>query len=840
MSDKIARDFFGVNITDELKTSYMDYAMSVIISRALPDVRDGLKPVQRRILAAMNDLNLVPSSPHRKSAKIAGDTSGNYHPHGEAIIYPTMVRMAQVFNARYPLIDAQGNMGSIDGDPPAAMRYTEMRMSQFAVEMLSDLEKDTVEWGDNYDQTRREPLVLPSRIPNLLANGSSGIAVGMATNIPPHNLKELCDGLIYLIDHPDSTTDDLMQFIKGPDFPTAGLILGSGGIKKAYDTGHGSITMQAMTTIERMDNGREAIIVTELPYQVNKTTLIEKIARLAKDRKIDGIADIPDYSDRNGMRIQIELKKDAKPKKILNFLYKHTDLRKSFGVIMLALVNGAPQILTLKQMLGHYLEHRIQVITRKTKFELRTAMRRAHIVEGLVRAIDNIDEIISIIRNSSSAAAARESLMEWLNLSWQQATAILDMQLRQLAGLERAKLEEEYLRLLKSIAAMEDLLSSRDKLLEYIKKDLALLKEQSGDERQTRIINKEAAEIGEDDLVPIENNIVTITKEGYIKRMLLDTFRSSYKTPKGKLAIGARELDKITDIFTATTANVILFFSDKGKVYKLKTFEIPQATNKQQGTAIINLIGTEPEEKITASVVLENEDQQGYLVMATAGGEVKRCHLENFRSIRSNGIQVFEMEPGDVLRWAAITRGEDEIILVTKQGIGIRFSEKDVRASGRTSGGVRGIKLSPDDIVVGMTLATAEGKLLCVTENGYGKQTDLSEYRLQARGGKGVKTFKCSDKTGLLVNAVTVNEKDTVLVAASDRRTIRIKIKDIRETGRSAQGLRIIQLDTNKIAAPEAKVVSIERLPSPEALQKQIEQTEASMRTGLGIGEEGT
>ncbi|MBQ9358187.1 MAG: DNA gyrase subunit A, partial [Abditibacteriota bacterium] len=810
------------------------------ISRALPDVRDGLKPVQRRILAAMNDLNLVPSSPHRKSAKIAGDTSGNYHPHGEAIIYPTMVRMAQVFNARYPLIDAQGNMGSIDGDPPAAMRYTEMRMSQFAVEMLSDLEKDTVEWGDNYDQTRREPLVLPSRIPNLLANGSSGIAVGMATNIPPHNLKELCDGLIYLIDHPDSTTDDLMQFIKGPDFPTAGLILGSGGIKKAYDTGHGSITMQAMTTIERMDNGREAIIVTELPYQVNKTTLIEKIARLAKDRKIDGIADIPDYSDRNGMRIQIELKKDAKPKKILNFLYKHTDLRKSFGVIMLALVNGAPQILTLKQMLSHYLEHRIQVITRKTKFELRTAMRRAHIVEGLVRAIDNIDEIISIIRNSSSAAAARESLMEWLNLSWQQATAILDMQLRQLAGLERAKLEEEYLRLLKSIAAMEDLLSSRDKLLEYIKKDLALLKEQSGDERQTRIINKEAAEIGEDDLVPIENNIVTITKEGYIKRMLLDTFRSSYKTPKGKLAIGARELDKITDIFTATTANVILFFSDKGKVYKLKTFEIPQATNKQQGTAIINLIGTEPEEKITASVVLENEDQQGYLVMATAGGEVKRCHLKNFRSIRSNGIQVFEMEPGDVLRWAAITRGEDEIILVTKQGIGIRFSEKDVRASGRTSGGVRGIKLSPDDIVVGMTLATAEGKLLCVTENGYGKQTDLSEYRLQARGGKGVKTFKCSDKTGLLVNAVTVNEKDTVLVAASDRRTIRIKIKDIRETGRSAQGLRIIQLDTNKIAAPEAKVVSIERLPSPEALQKQIEQTEASMRTGLGIGEEGT
>ncbi|MBR4748900.1 MAG: DNA gyrase subunit A [Abditibacteriota bacterium] len=817
----------------------MDYAMSVIISRALPDVRDGLKPVQRRILTAMNDLNLVPASPHRKSAKIAGDTSGNYHPHGEAIIYPTMVRMAQVFNARYPLIDAQGNMGSIDGDPPAAMRYTEMRMSPYAIEMLRDLEKDTVEWGDNYDQTRREPLTLPSRIPNLLANGSSGIAVGMATNIPPHNLSELCDGLVYLIDHPDCSTEDLMGCIKGPDFPTAGLILGTGGMKKAYETGHGSITMQAVTAIEHMENGREAIIVTELPYQVNKTSLIEKIARLAKDKKIDGISDIPDYSDRNGMRIQIELKKDANAKKILSYLYKHTDLRKSYGIIMLALVDGAPKILSLKEMMELYLKHRYDVTIRKTKYDLRLALRRAHIVEGLLTAIDNIDRVISIIRGSSSAAEARTQLMQTFGLTWQQATAILDMQLRQLAGLERTKLEDELVRLLKSIAFMEDLLSDKAKLLGYIKDDLILLKDTHGDNRRTRIINKEAQDIGEDELIPKENNIVTITKDGYVKRMPLDTFRSSYKTPKGKLAIGARELDRINNIFTASTDSIILFFSDRGKVYKLKTFEIPQATRQQQGTAVINLIGIEPSEKIVANLALDSSELSGYLVMATEKGEVKRCSLEHFRSIRSNGLLVFDVEKGDVMRWALATGGSDEIILVTAEGMSIRFAEQDVRASGRTSGGVRGIKLSPNDRVVGMTLAGGQGRLLCVTEYGYGKQTDLAEYRQQARGGKGVKTFKCSDKTGLLVNAVTVKDKDTILIAASDRRTIRLKIRDIRETGRSAQGLRIIQLEPNKIASPEARVVSIERLPNPDDLQKEIDAPEPRQpEGGLGIVDE--
>ncbi len=824
---EIAKEFFGVNIVDELKTSYMDYAMSVIISRALPDVRDGLKPVQRRILAAMNDLNLMPSASHRKSAKIAGDTSGNYHPHGEAIIYPTMVRMAQVFNARYPLIDAQGNMGSIDGDPPAAMRYTEMRMSKYAVEMLQDLDKDTVDWEPNYDQSRMEPLVLPAKLPNLLANGSSGIAVGMATNIPPHNLCELCDGLIYLIDNPGCEVSDIMQFIKGPDFPTYGIIRGTKGIRQAYETGRGSVIMEAKTEIETLDNGRAAIIVTELPYQVNKTALIEKIARLAKEKRVDGITDIPDYSDRNGMRIQIELKKDAQPKKILNYLYKHTELRKSFGVNMLALVNGAPNILNLKQVMSYYLEHRYNVVVRRTKHELRLALRRAHIVEGLLIAIDNIDDVVSIIRNAASAAAARDELMSRYGLTWQQATAILDMQLRQLAGLERGKLEEENTRLLKSIAAMEDLLSEDSKIFNLIKEELRQVKAKDGDERRTFIDDKEASDLTDEDLIPSEYNIITLTKAGYVKRMALNEFHTQTRGGTGIKGFAVKDNDYLTNIFLANTHNTLLFFTDKGKVYRLKAYEIPVGSRQAGGSAIINLIDIEPGETIVANLVLESNNEPGFMIMATERGEVKRTSMDSFRNIRSNGLKVFDVEEGDVLHWAQISDGDRDVILVTSKGKSIRFPEADIRSSGRTSGGVRGIRLDGDDKVVGMTLSREGGTLLCVTENGYGKQTSLDEYRVQGRGGKGVRTMNCTDKTGRLISAAAAEDSDSVLAVSSDRRVIVFELSDIRETGRSTQGVRIMRQTSRNIQeGEEAKVVSIERMPSAETLRQLIEEAE--------------
>ncbi|MBR4749912.1 MAG: DNA gyrase subunit A [Abditibacteriota bacterium] len=815
----------------------MDYAMSVIISRALPDVRDGLKPVQRRILAAMNDLNLVPSSPHRKSAKIAGDTSGNYHPHGEAIIYPTMVRMAQVFNARYPLIDAQGNMGSIDGDPPAAMRYTEMRMSKYAVEMLQDLDKDTVEWDANYDQSRKEPLILPAKLPNLLANGSSGIAVGMATNIPPHNLGELCDGLIYLIDNPGCEVKDIMQFIKGPDFPTYGLIRGSRGIRQAYETGRGTVVMEAKADIEELPNGRQAIIVTELPYQVNKTALIEKIARLVKDKRLEGISDIPDYSGRNGMRIQIELKKDAHPRHILNYLFKHTELRKTFGVNMLALVNGAPNILNLKQIMSYYLEHRYDVVVRRTKYELRLALRRAHIVEGLLVAIDNIDDVVSIIRNASSAAAARDELMTRYGLTWQQATAILDMQLRQLAGLERGKLEEENIRLLKNIAAMEDLLSEDSKIFGLIKDELRQVKAKDGDERRTRIIG-EVTE-AEADLIPNEHNIFTITKAGYVKRMDPAEFHAQTRGGAGIKGFVTKEGDYLTNIFLANTRSVLLFFTDKGKVYKLKGFDIPEGSRYAQGSAIINLINIEQGETVVANLVLDSEDQPGFMVMATEKGEVKRTSMDNFRHIRANGLKVFEVEEGDTLHWVQVSNGDQDIILVTERGMSIRFAETDIRASGRTSGGVRGIRLAEDDKVVGMTLSRENGKLFCVTENGLGKKTGLDEYRIQYRGGKGIKTLKETEKTGRVISAVAVNDADSLIVVASDRRVIRFELSDVRETGRATQGVKVIRQSTKKTEGEEpATVISIERIPGEEELQRAIEEA-GSLYKDPGAGSSG-
>ncbi|MCX6345230.1 MAG: DNA gyrase subunit A [Armatimonadetes bacterium] len=806
----IAREVIPVNIEDELKRCYMDYAMSVIISRALPDVRDGLKPVERRILVAMNDLHVGPTTQHRKSAKMAGEVMGNYHPHGDAAIYMCMVRMAQDFNSRYRLIDGQGNMGSIDGDPPAAMRYTEMRMSYFAVEMLDDLEKDTVDWADNYDQTRMEPMVLPAKYPNLLANGTLGIAVGMATKIPPHNLSELVDGFTHLVDNPDATVDDLMQHIKGPDFPTSGMILGTKGIKSAYETGRGQIIMQAQTNIEMMENGKSAIVVTELPYQVNKSVLIEKIAAMARDKKIDGITGIPDYSDRHGIRIQIELRRDAHPKKVLNYLYKHTDLRKTFGVIMLALVDNTPRVLTLKQMMQHYIDHRVEIVVRRTKFDLQQALRRAHILEGLRIAIEFLDEIIQIIRKSSNAEEARNKLMVRFAFSQIQADAILNMQLRQLTALEQDKIETEFKDLLRRIASLEDLLSDPIKILNVIKAELKYIKDKFGDERKTRIVPLEANEIGDEDMIPDELTIITITRDGYIKRVPIDTYRSQKRGGRGIIGANTKEEDTVKHLFVATTHHYILFFTDRGRVYRLKAYEIPQTTRHAMGTAIINLISIEPGDKITATIPVRDMDKDAYMVMATEMGEVKKTDLNYFHNMRANGLRAFDIEEGDSLRWVAMSNGADEITLVTSKGMSIRFSENNLRAAGRAAGGVRGIRLRSGDKVVGMTLAQDDCELLVATENGYGKRTPLSAYKKQTRGGTGIITMNLSEKTGRIVETAVVDDTDKIVIITSQGIMIKIRVKEIRSCGRSTQGVRLINLGAG------ATVASLARIPKAQ------------------------
>jgi len=807
----IAREIIPINIEDELRTSYMDYAMSVIISRSFVDVRDGLKPAQRRVLVAMNDLHLGPSSQHRKCAKISGDTSGNYHPHGEQVIYPTLYRMAQDFNMRYPLVDGQGNFGSIDPDPPAAMRYTECRMSALAVEMLEDLDKDTVDWDENYDQTRLEPKVLPGKFPNLLANGTEGIGVGMASKIPPHNLGELCDGFIHLIDHPDATVDELMQFIKGPDFPTSALILGTKGIKSAYETGRGQITLQAVTSIEPMENGKSSIVVTELPYQVWKDPLKTKIAMLAKEKKIDGITDIFDYSDRHGIRIQIELRRDAHPKKVLNYLLKHTDLRKTFGVIMLTVVDAAPRILGLRALMQHYVDHRVIVVIRRTKYELQRARYRSHILEGLRIALEFIDEIIQIIRRSASAEEARTKLMSRFGLSQLQATAILDMQLRSLAALERDRIEEEYKGLLKRIGFLEDLLADPIKILAVIKDELKYLKDKFGDERRTRIVPMEADEIGDEDMIPDEETIITVTRDGYIKRVPTDTYRAQRRGGKGVIGATAKEEDKVAHLFVATTHHYILFFTDRGRVYKLKAYEIPQTSRQAMGSAIINLINIEPGDRITATVPLKELDTDGFMVMGTTLGEVKKTDLTEFVNLRSNGLRCFDIEEGDSLRWVEISRGNDDVTLVTRNGMSIRFHEKDLRSAGRASGGVRGIKLTGDDFVVGMTLARDECELLVATERGFGKRTPLEYYRKQTRGGKGIKTMNLSEKTGRIVETAVVDDTDKIVIITSGGIMLKIRCSEIRSCGRSTQGVKLINLGAGD------SVGSLARIPKADA-----------------------
>lgn len=783
-----------INIEDEMKRSYLGYAVSMIIARALPDIRDGLKPVQRRILMAMHDLNLTPNAHYRKSAKISGDTTANYHPHGGQAVYATMVRMAQDFNARYPLVDGQGNMGSIDGDPPAAERYTEARMSPFAVEMLEDLDKDTVNWQPNYEQTRDEPMVLPGRFPNLLCNGSAGIAVGMATNIPPHNLREVVEATIHLIDNPDAGVEDLMKYVQGPDFPTAGLILGTRGIRSAYETGRGQVTMQAQIAIEPQENGKTQIVVTELPYQVNKARLIEQIADLVRNKKIDGITNLDDFSDRTGMRVVIELRRDAHPRKVLNYLLKHTALRTNFGVIMLALVDVTPRILNLKQIISFYIDHRKEIVVRRTCYELEKAKSRAHILEGLRIALQFLDEIIRIIRESRTTEIARTTMMSRYGLSQVQAEAILNMLLRQLTGLERDKVENEYRELLRRIAYLEDILSDPRRVLEIIKQELKALADKHGDDRRTRIIPVEADEIGEEDTIPEEDTIVTITRDGYVKRVPIDTYRSQRRPGRGIIAANTKEEDKLEHVFIATTHHYILFFTDRGRVYRLKAYEVPPTTRQAMGTAIINLISIEPGETITASVPVKAIGGEGYLIMATKLGEVKRTAINSFQYLRTNGLRAFDIEENDELRWVRQTTGEDDLIMVTRKGMAIRFSEKNLRVASRISGGVRGITLRPGDSVVSMDICREDCDVLVVAEKGMGKRTPVSSYKRQGRGGKGIKTMIITPKGGEIVDSHIVCAEDRAIILTTGGIAIRLRLNEIRCCGRSTMGVRLINL----------------------------------------------
>jgi DNA gyrase subunit A len=802
----IAKQVIDVNIEDELKESWLLYSMSVIAGRAFPDVRDGLKPVQRRILMAMYDLNLGPTAQHRKSAKVAGDTSGNYHPHGEQVIYPTIVRMAQDFNSRYPLIQGQGNMGSIDGDPPAAMRYTEVRMSPYAMEMLADIDRDTVDFVPNYDMTRQEPVVLPGRFPNLLANGAQGIGVVFATNIPPHNLSELCDAIILLIDKPNATIDEILSVLPGPDFPTAGLILGTRGIRQAYETGRGSIVMQGKATIEPGEGGKNTIVITELPYQVNKARLIEIIAEHVKAGKLQGVIGIPDYSDRNGIRVEVELRRDVQPKKVLNYLYKHTPLRTTFNVNMLALVNGEPKVLSIKDAIKHYIEHRREVVTRRTRYDLEQARSRGHILEGLRTALDFIDEVISIIRSSPSAEAARSRLMERFDLSFIQANAILEMQLRRLVNLERQKLDDEYREVLKTIAYLEDILSDPRRVLSIIKQETRQMKERLGDARRTRIVPIEAEEIGEEDVIPEETTVVTITRDGYIKRMPIDTYRVQGRGGRGIISGRQKADDSAAQLFVATTHHYILFFTDQGRVYRLRAYEIPQASRTAMGTAIVNLIDIQPGESITASVPVQDLDGDGFLLMVTQNGEIKRTPAAEFRNIRSAGIRAFDLEEGDTLRWVQLTTGEDEVVIVTRNGMSIRFPEAEVPARSRGAGGVKAISLENGDCVVGMDLCRNGDDLLVVSEKAYGKRTSFSEYRAQSRGGKGILTMRVTEKTGRLVGCLAVKDTDRIMLMTANGVCIQLPVDSIRQSGRSTQGVILQSL------AEGDTVVSIERV----------------------------
>ena len=838
MDENIFDKVHEVDLKKTMETSYIDYAMSVIAARALPDVRDGLKPVQRRILYAMIELNNGPDKPHRKCARIVGDTMGKYHPHGDSSIYGALVNLAQEWSTRYPLVDGHGNFGSVDGDGAAAMRYTEARLSKISMEMLRDINKDTVDFIPNFDETEKEPVVLPSRFPNLLVNGTSGIAVGMATNIPPHNLREVINGVVRLIDDieedKETTMEEILGIIKGPDFPTGAQILGTRGIEEAYRTGRGKIRVRAVTEIEPMDNGKNRIVVTELPYMVNKARLIEKIAELHKDKKVDGLTDIRDETSREGMRICIELRRDVNPNIVLNQLYKHTQLQDTFGVIMLALVNNEPVVMNLLQMLKYYLMHQEEVVTRRTKYDLNKAEERAHILEGLLVALDNIDEVIQIIRGSKNANEAKEKLEQRFSLSEAQANAIVEMRLRALTGLEREKLESEYAELEKKIAEYKAILADRKVLLSVVKKEIIEIRDKYGDERRTSI-GYDEYDLSMEDLIPNENTIITMTKLGYIKRMTLDNFKSQHRGGKGIKGMQTIEDDYIEDLFMATTHHYLMFFTNKGRVYRLKAYEIPEASRAARGTAIINLLQLLPDEKITAVIPIREYQDQKYLFMATKKGIVKKTSIVEYANIRKTGLQAISLRDEDELIEVKVTNKKKDIILITKHGQCIRFNENDVRPTGRTSMGVIGMNLSYDDELIGMQLNTQGDCLMIVSEYGMGKKTDINEFGVQHRGGKGVKCYKITDKTGNVVNAKAVNDDNEVMLITTEGIIIQLKVSEISTLGRITSGVKLIDLDPEKDivvasmakvrdAIPEENGNSEEKLL--EELQKEMDEEE--------------
>ena len=804
-----------VNVEDELGRSYVNYAMSVIISRALPDVRDGLKPVQRRILFAMRGLNLTPSNPHTKCAKVTGETTANYHPHGNEVVYPTMVRMAQPWALRYPLIDGQGNFGSIDGDSAAAMRYTECRLTPMAMELLEDLDRETVDFEPNYLQADLEPRVLPGKFPNLICNGSQGIAVGMATNLPPHNLTEVCNAALHRIDNPDCSLDDIMEHLPGPDFPTYGIIMGTKGIRQAYETGRGSIVMQAKTMIEPGDAGKSVIVVTEVPYQTNKKTLIENIARIAKERKFDGILNVQDYSDKRGMRIEIEVRRDVNPNKALNYLLKHTNLRTSFGVIMLSLVEGAPRTAPILLMLDQYIKHRQDVIERRTKYELYRALEEVHLSEGFQIARRFLDEVIALIRRSPDAGVARAELVREFDMSALQAQAVLNMPLRQLTQLAQQELESTYKEGLRKAMDLLDILNNETRKKAVLKDEITVMRDKHGDERRTRIQAREAGDFTEEDLIPEEEAIISISRDGYIKRVSIDAYRQQKRGGKG-VNNTLKADDEPAHLFQVSTHHTILFFTDRGRVYKLKGYEIPETGRYAKGMPVINYINIVGGERVTATVSVKDLASDGYLAMITRGtgakdsAEIKRTPLSAFAKIRNNGLIAFDIEEGDELGWALRTKGDDDVILVTREGQSIRFNEKQATSRSRAAGGVRAIQFkdgNPDDQVVTAAVVDESMSLLVVSEHGYGKRTKLDEYRVQSRGGSGILTMNCTDKTGLVVGAEVVEDDDKLLLMTTKGKGIRMRVKEIRTTGRVAQGVKLVNLSGGDGVSSIARIV---------------------------------
>lgn len=810
MDDKIFDQIHDVDLKKTMETSYIDYAMSVIAQRALPDVRDGLKPVQRRVLYSMIELNNGPDKPHRKCARIVGDTMGKYHPHGDSSIYGALVNMAQDWSTRYPLVDGHGNFGSVDGDGAAAMRYTEARLSKISMEMLADINKDTVDFVPNFDETEKEPTVLPSRYPNLLVNGTTGIAVGMATNIPPHNLREVINAVVKIIDNQvnedrETEMEELLSIVKGPDFPTGGTILGTAGINQAYRTGRGKVRVRAVTDIEPMQNGKNRIVVTELPYMVNKARLIEKIAELVRDKKVDGITDLRDESDRQGMRICIELRRDVNPNVVLNLLFKHTQLQDTFGVIMIALVDNQPKVLNLYEMLNYYLIHQEEVVTRRTKYDLNKAEERAHILQGLLIALDNIDEVISIIRSSRNTAEAKTRLMDRFSLSDAQSQAIVDMRLRALTGLEREKLEAEYAELMERITELKAILADRKKLLGVIRQEILLIAEKYGDDRRTSI-GFDEYDISMEDLIPVTNTVITMTKLGYIKRMSLDNFRAQNRGGKGIKGMETIEDDYIEELLMTTSHHYMMFFTNTGRVYRIKAYEIPEASRTARGTAIVNLLQLQPGEKITAVIPIREYTEGHFLFMATKNGIVKKTPITDYANVRKTGLAAINLREDDELIEVKKTDNQQDIFLVTKYGQCIRFKETDVRKTGRTSMGVIGMNLADGDEVIGMQMESQGESLMIVSEKGLGKCTLISEFTTQNRGGKGVKCYKITEKTGNIVGVKAVNKDNELMLITTEGIIIRIKVNDTALLGRITSGVKLINLDENVTVASIAKV----------------------------------